>query len=107
MPAVVRVCGKVCRRGCQGAANVFLGPESAHICLHLEWPRPRRVHGARQATALVAVGCFVVASDLPKSPGHPFYTPLNCLLVENGFVQVVGSSVLPAMSRPSGDLACR
>ena len=25
---------------------------------------------------------FVVASDLPKSPGHPFYAALNRLLAE-------------------------
>ena len=30
---------------------------------------------------------FVVASDLPKSPGHPFCTALNRLLAENGFDQ--------------------
>jgi transposase len=28
---------------------------------------------------------FVMASDLPKSPCHPFYTALNRLLAENGF----------------------
>ena len=28
---------------------------------------------------------FVAASDLPKSPGHPFYTALNRLLAANGF----------------------
>jgi len=28
---------------------------------------------------------FVVVSDLPKSPGHPFCTALNRLLAENGF----------------------
>jgi hypothetical protein len=28
---------------------------------------------------------FVAASDLPKSPGHPFYTALIRLLAENGF----------------------
>jgi hypothetical protein len=28
---------------------------------------------------------FVVASDLPKSPGHPFCTALNRLLAENRF----------------------
>jgi hypothetical protein len=32
---------------------------------------------------------FVVASDLPKSPVHPFYTALNRLLAENGFAQLV------------------
>jgi hypothetical protein len=32
---------------------------------------------------------FVVASDLPKSPGHPFHTALNRLLAENGFDQLV------------------
>jgi|GEM_PF-6314741 len=28
---------------------------------------------------------FVMASDLPKSPGHPFSTALNRRLAENGF----------------------
>ena len=28
---------------------------------------------------------FVAASDLPKSPGHPFYTALNRLPAANGF----------------------
>ncbi len=28
---------------------------------------------------------FVAASDLPRSPGHPFYAALNRLLAENGF----------------------
>jgi len=28
---------------------------------------------------------FVVASNLPKSPGHPSYTAPNRLLAENGF----------------------
>jgi hypothetical protein len=32
---------------------------------------------------------FVVASDLPKSPGHPFSTALNRLLAENGFDPLV------------------
>jgi transposase len=32
---------------------------------------------------------FGVASDLPRSPGHPFYTALNRLLAENGFDQLV------------------
>ena len=32
---------------------------------------------------------FVVASDLPKSPGHPFYTALNRLLAENDFDRFV------------------
>jgi hypothetical protein len=32
---------------------------------------------------------FVVASDLPKSPGHPFSTALNRLLAGNGFDPLV------------------
>jgi len=32
---------------------------------------------------------FVEASDLPRSPGHPFYTALNRLLAENGFDSLV------------------
>ena len=32
---------------------------------------------------------FVVASDLPTSPGHPFYTALNRLLAENDFDAMV------------------
>ena len=32
---------------------------------------------------------FVAASDLPRSPGHPFYTALNRLLAANGFGQPV------------------
>jgi hypothetical protein len=28
---------------------------------------------------------FVASSDLPQSPGHPFYTALNRLLAENDF----------------------
>jgi hypothetical protein len=32
---------------------------------------------------------FVAASDLPKSPCHPFYTALNRVLAQNGFDQLV------------------
>ena len=32
---------------------------------------------------------FVVASDLPKSPGHPFSTALNRLLAGNDFDPLV------------------
>ena len=38
---------------------------------------------------------FVVASDLPKSPGHPFSTALNRLLAENGFDQLVEKLCAP------------
>jgi len=38
---------------------------------------------------------FVVASDLPKSPGHPFYTALNRLLAENGFDPLVEKLCAP------------
>jgi hypothetical protein len=39
---------------------------------------------------------FVVASDLPKSPGHPFYTALNRLLAENGVDQLVEKLCAPS-----------
>ena len=32
---------------------------------------------------------WVVTSDLPKSPGHPFYTRLNALLDTHGFDRFV------------------
>jgi len=38
---------------------------------------------------------FVVASDLPKSPGHPFYTALNRLLAANGFDALVEKLCAP------------
>lgn len=48
---------------------------------------------------------FVAASDLPKSPGHPFYTALNRLLAENEFDRFVEKFCAPlyaeTMGRPS------
>lgn len=48
---------------------------------------------------------FVAASDLPKSPGHPFYTALNRLLAENDFDPFVEKLCAPlyaeTMGRPS------
>jgi len=48
---------------------------------------------------------FVTASDLPQSPGHPFYTALNRLLAENDFDSFVEALCAPfyagAMGRPS------
>jgi transposase len=48
---------------------------------------------------------FVAASDLPKSPGHPFYTALNRLLAENEFDRFVEQLCAPlyaeTMGRPS------
>lgn len=32
---------------------------------------------------------LIAASDLPKSPSHPFYADLNRPLAENGFVILV------------------
>jgi transposase len=47
---------------------------------------------------------FVVASDLPKSPGHPFSTVLNRLLAEHGFDPMVEKVCAPSyaetMERP-------
>ena len=50
---------------------------------------------------------FVVASDLPKSPGHPFYTALNRLLAEYGFDPLVEKLCAPYYAETLGDLACR
>ena len=48
---------------------------------------------------------FVSASDLPRSPGHPFYTALNRLLAENDFDSFVEALCTPfyagVMGRPS------
>jgi len=38
---------------------------------------------------------FVAASDLPKSPGHPFYTALNRLLAANHFDSFVEKLCAP------------
>ena len=45
---------------------------------------------------------FVVASDLPKSPGHPFYTALNRLLAENGFDPLVEKLCAPYYAETMG-----
>ena len=48
---------------------------------------------------------FVSASDLQRSPGHPFYTALNRLLAENDFDSFVEALCTPfyagVMGRPS------
>ena len=48
---------------------------------------------------------FVASSDLPQSPGHPFYTALNRLLAENDFDSFVEELCAPyyasSMGRPS------
>jgi len=48
---------------------------------------------------------FVSASDLPRSPGHPFYAALNRLLAENDFDSFVEDLCSPfyagVMGRPS------
>lgn len=48
---------------------------------------------------------FVASSDLPQSPGHPFYTALNRLLAENDFDSFVEALCAPfcagVMGRPS------
>ena len=45
---------------------------------------------------------FVAASDLPKSPGHPFYTALNRLLAENGFDALVEKLCAPYYAETMG-----
>jgi IS5 family transposase len=48
---------------------------------------------------------FVAASELPQSPGHPFYTALNRLLAENDFDSFVEALCAPfyagVVGRPS------
>ena len=43
---------------------------------------------------------WIAASDLPVSPGHPFYTRMNALLDADGFAAV---SVAPAGDACGGD----
>ena len=38
---------------------------------------------------------WIAASDLPVSPGHPFYTRLNALLDANGFDTFVEDACRP------------
>lgn len=45
---------------------------------------------------------FVAASDLPKSPGHPFYTALNRLLAEHGFDVLVEKLCAPYYAETMG-----
>ena len=45
---------------------------------------------------------FVVASDLPRFPGHPFYTALNRLLAENGFDTLVVNHCAPYYAETIG-----
>ena len=48
---------------------------------------------------------WIAASDLPVSPGHPFYTRLNALLDANGFDTFVEDACrsfsAPVLGRPS------
>ena len=48
---------------------------------------------------------WVATSELPKSPGHPFYTRLNALLDAHDFDRFVedlcGDFYAPVMGRPS------
>jgi hypothetical protein len=45
---------------------------------------------------------FVAASDLPKSPGHPFYTSLNRLLAEHRFDALVEKLCAPYYAETMG-----
>ena len=46
---------------------------------------------------------WIAASDLPVSPGHPFYTRLNALLDADGFDAFVEDACLEQLS----SLPCR
>src|SRR5512145_2884558 len=50
-------------------------------------------------------GLWVATTDLPKSPGHPFYEKLNTLLAEAGFDRWVEGLCAPyyadGVGRPS------
>jgi len=48
------------------------------------------------------LGAFVAASDLPRSPGHPFYAALNRLLAENGFDPLVEKLCAPYYAETMG-----
>jgi hypothetical protein len=47
---------------------------------------------------------FVVASGLPKSTGHRFYTALNRLLAENGFDHQPTENIRALLSNRHGEL---
>ena len=42
---------------------------------------------------------FVMADDLPRSPGHPFYQKLNALLAEAGFDRWIEGRCQPYYAR--------
>ena len=50
---------------------------------------------------------FVAASDLPKSPGHPFYTALNRLLAANDCDAFVEKLCAPTAARSVSSPASR
>jgi len=45
---------------------------------------------------------FISASDLPRSPSHPFYAVLNRLLAENGFDALVEKLCAPSYAETMG-----
>ena len=45
----------------------------------------RTISGRLEMVLALACTLPLVTSDLPKSPGHPFYKQLNRLLAEAGF----------------------
>ena len=57
------------------------------------------LHKRRRERQLEA---FVVASDLPRSPGHPCHAALNRLLAEHGFDALVDSLCAPYYARTVG-----
>src|SRR5436309_15143166 len=63
---------------------------------------PRMAMGTRENDQ---TPLWVATSDLPSSPGHPFYTRLNAILEADGFDRFVEDQCrrfyAPTMGRPS------
>ena len=45
---------------------------------------------------------WIATTELPKSPGHPFYKKLNQLLAEAGFDAWLEAALRPVLRRQDG-----
>src|SRR6266581_2415522 len=84
-------------RGCYSSRDAFDRSPESIACTTL----PRMAMGIREGEQSPL---WVVTADLPKSPGHPFYTRLNALLDAQDFDRV-RSSRFP-ISAPAGIQYC-